>query len=130
MQQNFINVEELILVWWTKQYIIAEVFLMNLLLRDLVYQVQFARIFYVSIFIFFLFPPSQFNDKWFYHFKDQYFFIKLLFICQLEYMWYKEAIYEWMECWYNAVKEQLAIHNYNLLNIWNIDKSGLNIGEE
>ena len=35
-----------------------------------------------------------------------------------------------MKCWYNAVKEQLAIHDYNLLNIWNIDESGFSIGEE
>ena len=35
-----------------------------------------------------------------------------------------------MKCWYNAVKEQLIIHNYDLLNIWNMNESGFSIGKE
>ena len=35
-----------------------------------------------------------------------------------------------MECWYNAIKEQLIIYDYNLLNIWNIDKSGFGINKK
>ena len=35
-----------------------------------------------------------------------------------------------MECWYSVVKEQLIIHNYNLLNIWNMNKLGFNINKK
>ena len=35
-----------------------------------------------------------------------------------------------MEYWYNTVKEQFIIYNYNLLNIQNIDESGFDINKE
>ena len=35
-----------------------------------------------------------------------------------------------MECWYNTVKEQLVIHDYDFSNIWNMDESGFNINKK
>ena len=35
-----------------------------------------------------------------------------------------------MKHWYNIIKEQFIIHNYNLLNIWNMDESEFNIDEK
>ena len=35
-----------------------------------------------------------------------------------------------MKCWYNTVKEQLAIYDYNFSNIWNMDESGFDIDKK